>query len=140
MKKAPLIFSVNYFLKDKDGNFLNEKTDKRVWYKWMELRSHNEVSAIKTPTGLVPKYEDLKRLFKEVLKKDYSREAYDKQFMLRVPESLAKIERIKKIYENKSQIPDAPELLFRVLEEQKVRLMQAKEKFGDYITPDKFLS
>ena len=139
LKKNPLIFSVNYFLKDKDGNFLNEKTDKRVWYKWMELRSHNEVSAIKTPTGLVPKYDDLKRLFKEVLKKDYSKEAYDKQFMLRVPENLAKIERIKKIYENKAQIPDAPEVLFRVLEEQKVRLMQAKEKFGDYITPDKFL-
>ncbi len=140
LKKPPLIFGVNYFLKDKDGNFLNEKTDKRVWYKWMELRSHNEVSAIKTPTGLVPKYEDLKRLFKEVLKKDYTKEAYDKQFMLRVPESLAKIERIQKIYENKAQIPDIPELLFRVLEEQKVRLMQAKEKFGDYITPDKFLS
>jgi phosphoenolpyruvate carboxykinase (GTP) len=140
LKKTPLIFSVNYFLKDKDGNFLNEKTDKRVWYKWMELRSHNEVSAIKTPSGLIPKYEDLKRLFKEVLKKDYSREAYDKQFMLRIPESLAKIERIKKIYENKAQIPDTPEVLFRVLEEQKVRLMQAKEKFGDYITPDKFLS
>jgi len=140
LKKSPLIFSVNYFLKDKDGNFLNEKTDKRVWYKWMELRSHNEVSAIKTPTGLVPKYEDLKRLFKEVLKKDYSREAYDKQFTLRVPENLAKIERINKIYENKAQIPDTPEVLFRVLEEQKVRLNQAKEKFGDYITPDKFLS
>ena len=140
LKKTPLIFSVNYFLKDKDGNFLNEKTDKRVWYKWMELRSHSEVSAIKTPTGLVPKYDDLKRLFKEVLKKDYSREAYDKQFMLRVPENLAKIERIQKIYENKAQIPDTPELLFRVLEEQKVRLNQAKEKFGDYITPDKFLS
>jgi len=140
LKKPPLIFSVNYFLKDKDGNFLNEKTDKRVWYKWMELRSHNEVSAIKTPTGLVPKYDDLKRLFKEVLKKDYSREAYDKQFTLRVPENLAKIERVKKIYENKAQIPDTPEVLFRVLEEQKVRLNQAKEKFGDYITPDKFLS
>src|SRR3990170_41465 len=138
LKKPPLIFSVNYFLKDKDGNFLNEKTDKRVWYKWMELRSHNEVSAIKTPTGLVPKYDDLKRLFKEVLKKDYSREAYDKQFTLRVPENLAKIDRIKKIYENKAQIPDTPEVLFRVLEEQKVRLNQAKEKFGDYITPDKF--
>jgi len=140
LKKPPLIFSVNYFLKDKQGNFLNEKTDKRVWYKWMELRSHSEVSAIKTPTGLVPKYEDLKRLFEEVLKKDYSREAYDKQFMLRVPESLAKIKRKKKIYETKAQIPDRPEILFKELEEQKKRLMQAKEKFGDYIIPDKFLS
>lgn len=140
LKKPPLIFSVNYFLKDKDGNFLNEKTDKRVWYKWAELRAHNEVSAIKTPTGLIPKYEDLKRLFKEVLKKEYTKEDYNKQFMLRIPESLAKIERIKKIYENNAQIPDAPKVVFEELEKQKARLIQAKDKYGDYITPDKFLS
>jgi phosphoenolpyruvate carboxykinase (GTP) len=140
LKKLPLIFSVNYFLKDKEGNFLNEKTDKKVWYKWMELRSHNEVEAIKTPTGLIPEYEDLKRLFKEILKKEYSKEDYNKQFMLRIPENLAKIERIKKIYENKSQIPDAPKIIFEELEKQRKRLIQAKEKYGDYITPDKFLS
>jgi len=140
LKKPPLIFSVNYFLKDKDGNFLNEKTDKRVWYKWAELRAHNEVTAIKTPTGLIPKYEDLKKLFKEVLKKEYTKEDYNKQFMLRIPESLAKIERIKKIYENNAQIPDTPKVIFEELEKQKARLIQAKDKFGDYITPDKFLS
>ena len=140
LKKPPLIFSVNYFLKDKDGNFLNEKTDKRVWYKWAELRAHNEVTAIKTPTGLIPKYEDLKKLFKEVLKKEYTKEDYNKQFMLRIPESLAKIERIKTIYENNAQIPDAPKVVFEELEKQKARLIQAKDKYGDYITPDKFLS
>ncbi|MCJ7497559.1 MAG: phosphoenolpyruvate carboxykinase domain-containing protein, partial [candidate division Zixibacteria bacterium] len=140
LKKSPLIFSVNYFLKDKDGNFLNEKTDKKVWYKWAELRAHNEVTAIKTPTGLIPKYEDLKRLFKEVLKKEYTKEDYNKQFMLRIPESLAKIERIKKIYENNAQIPDAPKVVFEELEKQKARLIQAKDKYGDYITPDRFLS
>jgi phosphoenolpyruvate carboxykinase (GTP) len=140
LKKPPLIFSVNYFLKDKDGNFLNEKTDKRVWYKWAELRAYNEVSAIKTPTGLIPKYEDLKKLFKEVLKKEYTKEDYNKQFMLRIPENLTKIERIKKIYENNAQIPDTPKVIFDELEKQKARLIQAKEKYGDYITPDKFLS
>ncbi|MDP2960181.1 MAG: phosphoenolpyruvate carboxykinase domain-containing protein, partial [candidate division Zixibacteria bacterium] len=140
LKKPPLIFSVNYFLKDKDGNFLNEKTDKKVWYKWAELRVHNEVGAIKTPTGLIPEYEDLKKLFKEVLKKEYPKEDYNKQFTLRIPESLAKIERIKKIYENNAQIPDTPKVIFEELEKQKARLIQAKEKFGDYITPDKFLS
>jgi len=137
LKKPPLIFSVNYFLKDKDGNFLNEKTDKKVWYKWMELRVHNEVEAIKTPTGLIPKYEDLKRLFKEVLKKEYSQEDYNKQFMLRVPESLSKIERIKDIYQTK--VTDTPKVLFDVLEQQKSRLNQAREKHGDYITPDKIV-
>lgn len=135
LKKVPLIFSVNYFLKDKAGNFLNEKTDKKIWYKWTELRVHNDVEAIDTPTGRIPKYEDLKVLFKEVLNKDYSVEDYNKQFMIRVPENLAKIERIKKIYE--TQVIDAPEILFETLEAQHQRLNEVQKKYGDYITPDK---
>ncbi|MCP2519146.1 phosphoenolpyruvate carboxykinase (GTP) [Candidatus Aminicenantes bacterium AC-335-K20] len=135
LEKPPRIFSVNYFLKDEKGNFLNEKTDKKIWYKWMELRVHDEVDAIETPTGRIPKYEDLQRLFKEVLNRDYSKEDYNKQFMIRIPENLAKIERIKNIYE--TQVPDAPEILFKVLEEQKQRLLKAREKLGDYITPDR---
>ncbi len=136
LKKAPLIFSVNYFLKGKDGKFLNEKTDKKVWYRWAELRVHNDVEAIETPTGRIPKYDDLKRLFQEVLNKDYSKEDYNKQFMTRIPESLAKIERIKKIYE--TDIIDPPKVLFDTLEAQKQRLLEAQKKFGDYGTPDKF--
>ncbi len=135
LKKPPRIFGVNYFLKDKDtGKFLNEKTDKRVWYKWMELRVHNEVGAIKTPTGYIPKYEDLKRLFKEVLGKDYKKEDYIKQFTIRVPENLAKIERIKKIYE--TRVKDTPKIVFEVLEQEKDRLMEAQRKYGDYISPE----
>lgn len=135
LKKTPLIFSVNYFLKDKEGNFLNEKTDKKVWYKWMELRAHNDVGAIETPTGRIPRYEDLKKLFKEVLNKDYTEEEYKKQFMVRVPESLAKIDRIKEVYETK--VKDTPKMLFDVLEAQRMRLLEAQKKHGDYITPDK---
>ncbi len=137
LKKTPLIFSVNYFLKGKDGNFLNDKTDKKVWYKWAELRAHNDCDAIETPTGRIPQYEDLKRLFKEVLNKDYSKADYDKQFMIRVPENIAKIERIKKIYED--DIIDAPKVLFETLEAQRQRLVEAQKKYGDYIPPDKFL-
>ncbi len=135
LKKTPLIFSVNYFLKDKEGNFLNAKTDKKVWYKWMELRANNDAGAIDTPTGRIPKYEDLKKLFKEVLNKDYSEEDYKRQFTVRVPESIAKIDRIKEIYETK--VNDTPEILFDVLEEQRKRLLDAQKKHGDYITPDK---
>ncbi len=135
LKKTPLIFGVNYFLKGKDGNFLNAKTDKKIWYKWAELRANGDVEAINTPTGRIPKYEDLKRLFKEVLNKDYSLEDYNKQFMVRVSESLAKMERIKKIYEN--EVMDAPKVLFDTLEAQKQRLLEAQTKHGDYITPDK---
>jgi len=135
VKNPPKIFSVNYFLKDKNGKWLNEKNDKAVWLKWMELRVHNEVEAIKTPTGLIPRYEDLKNLFKEVLNKNYSKEDYEKQFSLRVPEYLAKMERVEQIYRKMS---DAPEVLFKVVGEQKRRLKEAREKFGDYIPPEKW--
>jgi len=53
----PKIFSVNYFIKDKQGNYLNAKTDKAIWVKWMELRTHDEVETVTTPTGLIPRYE-----------------------------------------------------------------------------------
>jgi phosphoenolpyruvate carboxykinase (GTP) len=134
LKKPPLIFSVNYFLNDAEGNFLNEKTDKAVWLKWMELRSHNEVEAIKTPSGYIPQYQDLKRLFKEVLNKDYPEEAYNKQFVIRIPESLSKIDRITEIFKN---ISDAPQIVFTMLEEQRERLVAARERQGDYVLPEK---
>ncbi|KPL14342.1 phosphoenolpyruvate carboxykinase [candidate division WOR_3 bacterium SM1_77] len=137
LKKTPLIFSVNYFLKDKEGNFLNEKTDKKVWYKWMELRAHNDVEAINTPTGRIPKYEDLKKLFKDVLNKDYTEEDYKKQFTVRVPESLAKIDRITEVY--KTKVTDTPKILFDVLEEQRKRLLEVQKEHGDYITPNKLV-
>jgi len=126
LKSRPIIFSVNYFLKDSNGNFLNSKCDKKVWFKWMELRVHKEVEAVETPTGLIPKYQDLKRLFKEVLNKDYSKESYNKQFALRVQENLAKIDRLMDIYKRK--VPDAPDILFKVLKEQKQRLNKVKNK------------
>lgn len=131
----PLIFAVNYFIRDKDGKFLNHKNDKKVWFKWMELRVNGEVEAIDTPTGRIPRYEDLAELFKQVLNKGYAREDYTKQFTVRVPEQLAKIERIRKIYQ--SQVKDTPQVLFEVLEAQRARLASAQQKHGDYIPPDK---
>ena len=65
VKKPPLIFSVNYFLRGKDGKYLNTMADKLVWILWAELRVNGDVDAIKTPTGFIPMYEDLARLFKE---------------------------------------------------------------------------
>ncbi|MEA2032697.1 MAG: phosphoenolpyruvate carboxykinase (GTP) [Euryarchaeota archaeon] len=137
LKNPPPIFSVNYFLKDANGDFTNDKTDKAVWLKWMELRSHHEVGVIKTPAGLIPEYKDLRRLFKQVLDKDYAEEAYAQQFTVRITENLAKIERVKTFYRTK--IPDTPEILFTILEEQRQRLKTAREKYGDYISPKTFL-
>ncbi|KKL28980.1 hypothetical protein LCGC14_2369710, partial [marine sediment metagenome] len=84
----------------------------------------------------IPQYKDLKRLFKEVLSKDYTEEDYVKQFTLRIPENLAKIERIIEIYRTKAS--DTPDILFETLQEQRQRLEKAKAKYGDYIAPAVF--
>jgi len=134
LKKAPLVFGVNYFLLDlKTGKFLNDRRDKHIWIKWMALRVHNKAQAIKTATGWIPKYGDLYMLFQKVLHKEYAKEDYIEQFTIRIPENLAKIERVKKFYQER--VSDAPKELFRVLEEQRERLLKAKSEFGDYINP-----
>ena len=135
LRQKPKIFSVNYFLRDKNGKFLNEKTDKAIWLKWMELRVHNEVDAIKTPVGYIPKYEDLRNLFYKVQGKEYRIEDYEKQFTIRVPELLAKNERIMKIYEN---IKTTPKELFDEMKKEKENLLEIREKYGDYVSPFKF--
>jgi phosphoenolpyruvate carboxykinase (GTP) len=135
LKNPPIIFTVNYFLKGKDGEYLTGFKAKYVWLKWMELRVHQDVDAIKTPTGYIPRYEDLKKLFEGVLNEDYSMEDYVEQFTLRINENLAKISRILEIY--KTKVPDTPDILFKLLHEQKTRLELAREKYGDYAAPAK---
>lgn len=136
LKEKPLIFGVNYFLKDRNtGEFLNERKDKHVWVKWMALRVNNSVRARKTPTGLIPLYEDIAPLFQELRNKNYTEEDYNKQFTIRVPENLLKIERVWDFWK---KLPDVPEELFNILGEQKERLLKAQEKYGDYIPPDVF--
>jgi phosphoenolpyruvate carboxykinase (GTP) len=137
LKKAPRVFGVNYFLRERgNGKFLNVPQDKHVWIKWMELRVHGEAGAIRGPTGFLPKYEDLRKLFKKVLSKDYSKEDYVKQFTIRVPENLAKIERVQRFYQE--NVTDTPAELFEILDQQRKRLVDAKKRFGDYISPESF--
>ena len=133
INKPPIIFFVNYFLKDRDGTYMTGMSDKRVWVKWMELRVNGDVDAIKTPTGYIPKYEDLKKLFKKILDKNYNEKDYTEQFTLRIPENLAKIDRIVGIY--KKDVADAPSALFNALKEQRKRLSEAKAKYGDHVAP-----
>ena len=133
LKRTPLIFGVNYFLRGKDGEYLNSMLDKRVWVKWIELRTHNDADALPTPTGMIPIYDDLKALFKQVLNRGYTREQYETQFTTRIPENLRKIERIAKIY--REQVPDTPKALFDVLDQQQERLLAAQILHGDYVSP-----
>ena len=133
VSNPPKIFAVNYFLRDSNGKFMNHKNDKHVWLKWMELRVHNEVEAINAPTGLIPEYHDLKKLFKATLHKDYNEADYKKQFTIRIPENIAKIDRLTEIY--KVRVRDTPKIVFIVLEEQRDRLEKTKKMHGDYVSP-----
>jgi phosphoenolpyruvate carboxykinase (GTP) len=135
LMNPPQIFSMNYFLKGSDGRFLNQKNDKRIWLKWVELRVHDDVEAVKTPTGCIPLYEDVAQLFKDVQGKPYSRQDYEKQFMVRIPENLMKIKRLTTIY--KTRVLDTPPIVFTVLDEQKARLEEAQQQFTDYISPER---
>ena len=135
LKKAPLVFGVNYFLRDKEGRFLNGVRDKHAWIKWMELRIHNNAGALKSPTVLIPKYDDLRELFSQVLSKEYSKEDYVKQFTIRIPENLSKLDRVEKFH--KENVPGAPNIIFEVFNKQRARLLEAQKKFGDYVSPEK---
>ncbi len=134
LSKAPSIFGVNYFLCDNDGKFVNGVRDKHVWVKWMELRVHGDVDALESPTGMIPVYDDLKELFKQVLDKEYSKEDYIKQFTIRVPENLAKLERVEKFY--RDNLVDPPQGLFEVIGRQRESLLGAQKEYGDYISPE----
>ena len=133
VQKPPLVFSVNYFLRQKGGKYLNGMADKLIWILWAQLRVHDEVGAIRTPTGHIPFYDDLERLFKKHLNKDYTRDDYISQFTIRVPENLAKLDRVEKVYKDK--VPDTPSVLFDTFNKARLRLKEAAGKFGDYISP-----
>jgi phosphoenolpyruvate carboxykinase (GTP) len=136
LSTPPRIFSVNYFLKDKQGAWLNEKNDKAIWLKWMELRVNDEADAIMTPTGSIPLYADLKTLFTKVLQKEYQKQEYIKQFTTRVPENLEKILRMETIF--RTRILDTPAVVYKVLKDQQKRLLEAQRTHGDYISPEQW--
>jgi phosphoenolpyruvate carboxykinase (GTP) len=134
MDNPPLIFSVNYFLRDKQqGKYLNGMADKLIWILWAELRANGGADAIRTPTGLIPEYEDLARLFKDNLGKEYTQAQYVQQFTIRVPENLAKLDRVEKIYREK--VADTPQILYDTFADARDRLKAAQQKHGDYISP-----
>jgi len=129
---VPPIFSTNYFLKE-DGEFLNGKLDKMVWLLWAELRVNGDVEAIKTPTGWIPKYEDLAPLFKEKLNKDYTQKEYVQQFSIRTANMLAKYDRVEAIY--KEKVDDTPKLVYDTFDAIRKRLKDLQAAKGDSVSP-----
>ena len=107
--------------------------DKLIWILWAELRANGDVGGVETPTGLIPKYEDLEKLFKEHLDAQYTRDDYVRQFTIRIPENLAKLDRVEKIY--KEKVSDAPAIILETFADVRKRLRAAGDKHGDYISP-----
>ena len=135
LDKVPLVFTTNYFLKH-EGKFLNQKVDKKVWLIWMEGRVHNEFSAMETPIGYIPKYEDLKSLFREIFSREYGREEYEKQFSIRARKLLEKLDRVEAVFRQEDAIPGA---FYQHLSQERERLKAAVLKHGkETISPFEF--
>jgi len=134
----PILAGLNYFLthgaRGGEGNkLLGEKKDVHVWMGWLERRVHNDVSAITTPIGLLPKYEDIKELFKSLIDKEYDRELYNRQFSLYIDNIIKRIDLQADAYNKDENVPDR---LFKIYDEQKKGLLALKEKYGSIVTPE----
>jgi phosphoenolpyruvate carboxykinase (GTP) len=139
-KYKPVMAGLNYFLTDKarGGNssrLIGEKKDVKVWLSWLERYAHNEVEYMTTPIGNLPKYEDLKSLFKDIIGKDYKKDLYIKQFSLYLDNILKRVELQQDAYSKEENIPQA---LFDILAEQKEELLKLKNANGAIVGPDIF--
>ncbi len=135
--KQPVMAGLNYFLTEEarggtSKKLLGEKRDVKAWLAWLACRAHNEVEAIETPIGLIPKYEDLKRLFKERIDKEYPEDLYDKQFSLYVDNILRRIDLQLEAYGKEQKIPVR---LFELLQNQRRGMLALKEKYGPVVKP-----
>jgi phosphoenolpyruvate carboxykinase (GTP) len=139
--KRPILAGLNYFLTDEarggsSSKLLGEKKDVKAWMAWLERRAHQEVDVIETPIGYLPKYEDLKRLFKKRIDKEYPEDLYAKQFSLYIDNIVARIDLQIEAYGKEQHIPAR---LFDILKKQRTDLMTLNEKFGPIVTPEQLL-
>ena len=136
LKHCPKVFATNYFLKSKDGQYLNGILDKLCWVIWAEGRTQSDYKAIETPIGYIPLYSDLKLLFNQYLEKDYTEADYIEQFSIRTKKLLEKIDRIESFYKKEK---DIPEFFWNMINSQKESLIHIKNEYGkDIISPQLF--
>jgi phosphoenolpyruvate carboxykinase (GTP) len=134
--KCPKVYSTNYFLLNQKGSFCNSKLAKKIWMHWFEGRSLGEYEAYETPTGFIPKYKDLKDLFKELLGEDYTEEDYTYQFSFRCDAWISKIERTIKFFnENATTLSRS---VYGYWDEAIEKFKAVKEKYGAEIKPGEY--
>jgi phosphoenolpyruvate carboxykinase (GTP) len=141
----PSGFQVNYWLHksgrgilspgEADG-LIGEKRDTKVWMRIMALMHQGKVETIWTPIGRIPKYQDLKKLFKEVLDKEYDKEIYTKQFSLYTENLIKRVDMsITEFAKEKGMVDE----FFHVLDTWRRDLAALKATIGPIVTPDQMI-
>ena len=133
---APKVFSTNYFMLSEDGKFMTSKLAKRVWLHWAEGRIHGEYDAYETPTGKIPKYQDLAALFKKYLDEDFTEADYTYLFTFRCTKWIEKLERTKAFYAKMD--PGTPKDIFAYWDATIERIKAARARYGDLIKPGQY--
>jgi phosphoenolpyruvate carboxykinase (GTP) len=134
----PIMAGLNYFLQDSERGgdskkLLGEKRDVKVWLSWLERYAHGELKAKETPIGFIPLYDDLRKLFSDLIGKEYLKALYEKQFSFYLVNILARIQLQEDAYRKEKRLPGR---IFEVYEEQKRGLLALKEKHGSIVKPD----
>ena len=112
------------------GGLRGEKKDVRVWLGWLELYANGEVEAIESPIGMLPKYDDLQKLFSSI-GKEYPKALYEMQFAIYIDNIVKRIDLQTKEYSKENSIPPQ---LYDVYRTQKEQLLSLKEKFGAIVS------
>ncbi|HIP82921.1 MAG TPA: phosphoenolpyruvate carboxykinase (GTP) [Desulfocapsa sulfexigens] len=144
-ENLPSGFQVNYWLHksgrgilppgEADG-LIGEKRDTKVWMRIMALMHQAKVETIWTPIGRIPKYQDLKKLFKEVIDKDYDQKLYSKQFSLYTENLITRVDMsIVEFAKEKGMTDD----FFHVLDTWRRDLAALQATIGPIVTPDQMI-
>ncbi|WP_028324722.1 phosphoenolpyruvate carboxykinase (GTP) [Desulfatirhabdium butyrativorans] len=136
-EKQPIMAGLNYFLTHESRGgigkgLLGEKRDVKVWLNWLERLARKEVQAIRTPIGLIPRYEDLKALFAAIISKPYPEDLYRCQFSLYLDHILDRIDMQMNAYRKEINLPPR---LFEILEAEKRELLEWKGAHGAIVVP-----
>jgi len=144
-ENLPSGFQVNYWLHksgrgtlapgEADG-LIGEKRDTKVWMRIMALMHQGKVESIWTPIGRIPKYQDLKKLFKEVIGKEYEKELYTKQFSLYTDNLIKRVDMSIVEFAKENGMADD---FFHVLDTWRRDLAALKATIGLIVTPDQMI-
>jgi phosphoenolpyruvate carboxykinase (GTP) len=136
MKEVPKVFSTNYFMLSPEGKFMTSKLAKKVWLHWAEGRVHGDFEGLATPTGTIPLYADLKKLFKQLLDEDFSEADYVYLFTFRCQKWIDKLERTKAFYAQMDA--NVPAHIVQAWDKAIANIKDAQSKYGDQIKPGDF--